>query len=367
MTRPILLIALLAVTTIAQTAPSDHVVLVVLGGGVRTKDTVRHEQNTPNLKRIAEAGALFPSCKVRAATTIAAQRAVLTGVMEEAPRERHLRGPHATVGERLRKRGGLAAADVWFVLSGGGGETLLSRSDHVDHGPAFAPCTLAPDVLLSSTLREQLSELGISLPPSESDEQQVNRLLSSLDPDRTGGKVGSGPGSRSRAAVTRFLLEEAVRPESGKAGESDARALRAAQALFLGGRPRFMCVVLRDAAIAGRSAQRYTEVLKRNDAGIGALWDGIQKDPELAKTTTFIVVSDHGRNRKVDAKGALGYDDGSHDATRVALIIQGSRFKRKETIRIAVNTIDVAPTICHLLGVKSKGLKGRTVRAAFKD
>ena len=166
-------------------------------------------------------------------------------------------------------------------------------------------------------------------------------------------------------AVTRFLLSELERNPDTEVGGSDARALRAAKAVLTGGRPRFLSVVLRDAAVGGRSMTDYEKVLKRNDAGIGALWDAIQADAALKKDTNLIVVSDHGRNRKVDGSGGLGYDDGSHDATRVALLCAGLAFKRKERVRVAVNTIDVVPTICHLFGFKPATTKGKVARTAF--
>lgn len=364
MTARLLCIALLLAPASAQ--DPGHVVLIVLGGGVRTKDTLRHETNTPNLKRIAEAGVLMPSCKIETKSRIAAQRAVMTGVLEEAPRERHLAGPHPTLGEILRKDGKLPASDVWFVVSGGGGETLLGSSGHADYGPEYAPSTLAPDLVLSSTLKEQLTEMGVADPPTEADEAELLRLLAAIDTKRAGSATAVDPGSAGRTAVARFILEELARKDEGRPGEGDARALRAASSILLRARPRFLCVVLRDAVVAGRSFKNYEEVLKRNDAALGTLWDAVQKDEQLKGKTTFVVVSDHGRNRKVDAKGGLGYDDASHDATRVALILQGPKFKRKETIRIAVHTIDVAPTICHLFGFKAATAKGKVVRTAMQ-
>ena len=361
----LLCIALFVVPAAAQAGDPGHVVLIVLGGGVRTKDTLKHETNTPNLKRIAEAGVVMPSCKIEAKLPIAAQRALMTGVMEEQPRERHLPSPHPTIGEILRKDGQLPASEVWFVVSGGGGETLLGSSDHAEYGPDYAPSTLAPDVVLSPTLKEQLSEMGVTDPPTRADETALIRLLEAIDTSRAGSATAVDPGASGRAAVARFVLEELLRKDTGKPGEGDARALRAASSVLLGARPKFLCVMLRDATIANRSYKNYEEVLKRNDLAIGALWDAAQKDPQLANKTTFVVVSDHGRNRKLDAKGALGYDDGTHDATRVALIFQGHRFKRKETIRIAVNTIDVVPTICHLFGIKATTAKGKIVRTAL--
>ncbi|NRA94760.1 MAG: sulfatase-like hydrolase/transferase [Planctomycetes bacterium] len=361
----LLCIAALLSPAAAQDSDPGHVVLIVLGGGVRTKDTLKHEGNTLNLKRIAEAGVLMPSCKIEAKLPVAAQRAVMAGVLEEAPRERHLPGPHPTIGEILRKDGKLPASDVWFIVSGGGGETLLSTSDHAEYGPAYAPSTLAPDLVLSETLKEQLSEMGVSDPPTDADEAELIRLLGAIDTTRAGSATAADPGAAGRAAVARFMLEELLRTDTGKPGEGDARALRAASSILLRARPKFLCVMLRDAAVAARSHQIYEEVLKRNDLAIGTLWDAVQKHTQLADKTTFVVVSDHGRNRKVDAKGGLGYDDGSHDATRVALIFQGPRFKRKETIRIAVHTIDVVPTICHLFGIKAATAKGKVVRTAL--
>lgn len=356
-------LALCGRTTSAQQDP--RVVLIVLGGGVRTKDTFNHESNTPHLKRIAEEGILFASCRLAAKTPISAQRAVLTGALEETPRERHLRGPLPTIGELLRKDGKLDASDVWFVGSGGGGERLLAYSDHQDYGRAFAPSTLFPDVVLSPTLREQLDELGLAGPATDEEDAAVLRLTRVLETERAGKAVTADPGGPARAAISRFLIEELNREPEMQVGGSDARALRAATAIVTRARPRFLCVLLRDCSVAGRSHADYTKVLRRNDAAIGALWDAIQKDATLKGSTNFIVVSDHGRNRKVDAGGGLGYDDGSHDATRVALLCAGPAFKRKEKLRVAVNTIDVVPTICHLFGFKAETATGRVARSAL--
>ncbi|MAG55988.1 MAG: hypothetical protein CMJ83_06835 [Planctomycetes bacterium] len=341
----------------------QRVVLVMLGGGVRVRDTFLHADRTPHLRRIGALGALSTSCKVPIVTPEIGQRGVFAGVVEEAdPRPRNLRGPFPSIFEYLRKDASLAASDVWFVPSGTGSETLLGHSDHVDYGPRFGPSTFSPDAVVSGPLREALKKMDVAAPANQAEAKELLRLLASLDKKHAAGALANAPGGAALLALQRFVVAEIALKDDAGPGAGDARALRAAQALVTGARPRMCGVALRDAAIAGRSERDYLAVLGRVDAAIGALWDAIQADPKSKADTSLIVVSDHGRNRKAAPKGGLGFDDGSTSTNRVGLLCAGPPFKRKEKIRSSVNTIDVVPTICHLFGIKAGFAKGRVAR-----
>ena len=69
-------------------------------------------------------------------------------------------------------------------------------------------------------------------------------------------------------------------PESDIVISSRVRLARNLLSIF---KPRVTAVVLQNADVAHGSFNGYSEVIRRNDAAIGELWQAVQADPELAE------------------------------------------------------------------------------------
>jgi uncharacterized protein (DUF1501 family) len=138
----------------------------------------------------------------------------------------------------------------------------------------------------------------------------------------------------------------------------DARALRAARTVLRVHRPRLLVVRLGQADVAHEDLFAHWEVLKRNDAGIARLREELESDPALARTA-LLVVADLGRNASQNAAGGYDHDDGSEDATTVALVALGAGVRKGATVRPPLDVRDLCPTIGRLLGFPTPFAEGR--------
>ena len=72
-----------------------------------------------------------------------------------------------------------------------------------------------------------------------------------------------------------------------------------------------------------------------------------------------MVLPEFGRDRNLNQRNGLDHGDNSPDLRRVAMFAAGPDFKQGKTVRKDMKSIDVCPTICELLGVKSEHTKGK--------
>src|SRR5262245_3205086 len=81
---------------------TKRVVLVVFGGGVRSRETLQSD-NVPNLSRLAAEGVAFPVTYAENVGHYGAAMSIFTGVTESFGIRENDRSPHATLFELLRK------------------------------------------------------------------------------------------------------------------------------------------------------------------------------------------------------------------------------------------------------------------------
>jgi arylsulfatase A-like enzyme len=126
-----------------------------------------------------------------------------------------------------------------------------------------------------------------------------------------------------------------------------------------------MGIGLQNADVAHNSFNAYTEVIRRNDEEIGKLWDAIQGDPELKATTTILVLPEFGRDKDLNQRNGLDHGDRSDELGKVAMFAAGPDFKRGTQSLAEFQTIDVAPTLCALMGAKAEHSKAKALREIY--
>ena len=126
--------------------------------------------------------------------------------------------------------------------------------------------------------------------------------------------------------------------------------------------PTMLGVVLQNADIAHGSYNGYTSVIQNADRQIGVLWDSIQADPELRDSTSIMVLPEFGRDSNLNQRNGLDHGDNGPDLRKVAMIAAGPDFKQGKTISKDFKSIDITPTACALMGVKSEHAKGRVLK-----
>ncbi len=347
---------------------TKRVVVVVFGGGVRTRETFESD-NVPNLRRIAEQGVLYPATRVENNGHYAAALSVLTGVTESFGIRENERTDNPTLFEYVRKEAGLPASEVWLSTSGSEQETNYSHSLHAGYGRRYGANLIGGEGIFNAEFREVLGGEGGLRAPNAAQEALLAKLRGAIDTPlpALGGEGGLGNDAETSARIESYILEEL---RGGTAaitglGANDAKALRVARNLLAIFRPRLLGVTLRNPDVAHGSFNDYVSVIRRNDAEIGALWTAIGQDPELADSTALIVVPEFGRDRDLNERRGLDHGDDSSELHRVALLAWGPDFKRGKVESREVRSIDVAPTVAKMFGVSAPGARGTVIPGLF--
>lgn len=341
----------------ALQARPKRAILVALAGGIRTRETFGSPANVPNLQRIAEQGVVYSRTRASNLGHFGATLSIFTGIAEPRGIRDNTRGTDPTLFEYLRKDLGWAANDVWVSTSGGVQEANVSYSLHPEYGQAFGANTLDGDGIFNAEFKKILEAYGR---PREM-EAREGELLDQMR-NAIGSKAGAErPDGEALARVERFLLDELRRGTQDLTGlgASDAKAFRVARNLLAVFRPRLLSVVARDADVAHRSFNDYVQVIRRNDAMLGELFDALQADSELAGSTALFVLPEFGRDADLNSRRGLDHGDGSDDLRQVTLVCWGQDFRRGVTVQEEVRTIDVCNTLCDHLGANPRYARGK--------
>ena len=257
---------------------TKHVVLVIMAGGVRSRETFGSPNQVPNLVGLAEEGVLFTRLRTANLGHFGASMSIVTGISEARGIRDNSRAPDPTLFEYVRKDLGLSASDVWVTTSGGAQQVNYAYGLHPDYGQRYGATTLDGDGIFNEEFKGIVAQLGTPRPFTGGDADRVAELRRVL----RGGAPPSAMES-SRARVERYILEELGRGVTGMtgAGAGDAKAIQLARNLLSVFRPRLIGVVLQQADIAHGSFNGYTEVIRRNDAAIGELVAAIRGDETL--------------------------------------------------------------------------------------
>lgn len=349
--------ALAARAAHASRRKTERVVLVAFAGGVRTKETFGTPGNVPNLTAMADEGVLFTRMRTANLGHFGAALSIFTGISEPRGIRENARGPDPTLFEYLRKDLGLAAGDVWVATSGGAQQTNYAYGLHPDYGPRYGATTLDGDGIFNREFKDLLTRYGMPEPMAEGEKELLDELRRGVR-----GPGGADPvrEAESLARVEGYILSELTRGTTDitGVGAGDAKALRLARNLLSLFKPKVTGVVLQDADVAHGSFNGYQEVVRRNDAAIGELMAAIREDDELAGTTAVFVLPEFGRDTDLNSRRGLDHGDGSDDLRWVTCVAWGPDFGRGKVDRNGHEVIDVAPTICHLLGAEPKHAKG---------
>ncbi|HED66261.1 MAG TPA: hypothetical protein ENJ09_11975 [Planctomycetes bacterium] len=341
-----------------------RVILVAFAGGVRTRETLGTPGNVPNLMRMAREGVVFPRVRTENLGHFGAAMTLFTGISEARGIRDNARGGDPTVFEYVRKELGWPADQVWISTSGGAQQANYSYSLHPDYGEAYGANTLDGDGVFNAEFRSIVDAYGKPKELSPREAELLARMRAAL---LAGREEDSQEDAASFARVESFLFDELRNGTADLrgAGAADAKALRVARNLMAVFRPGLLGVVLQRADVAHGSYNAYVEVIRRNDAMLGELFDAVRKDPELADSTAIFVVPEFGRDKDLNVRRGLDHGDGSDDLRRVAMVAWGPDFRRGAEVLEDVRSIDLCPTVCELLGARARHSRGRRLRQLF--
>ncbi len=341
---------------------TKHVVLVVMSGGVRSRETFGSPAQVPNLVKMADEGVLFTRLRTANLGHFGASMSIVTGISEARGIRDNARGPDPTLFEYVRKDLGLSAQDVWVATAGGAQQVNYAYGTHSEYGARYGATTLDGDGVFNEEFKALVKRFGTPRPFGEEPAAKVDGLRRAL----RGGKP-AGDEAASRARVERYILDElgGGTTELRGAGAGDAKALRLARNLLTVFRPKLIGVVLQNADIAHGSFNGYSEVIRRNDAAIGELIQSIRGDAQLRDSTAVIVLPEFGRDSDLNTRRGLDHGDGSDDLRFVHGVAWGPDFRKNVVVKDDRRTIDMTPTIAHMFGAKARLSKGSVLREVF--
>ena len=350
----------------AKKRKTRHIVLVAFAGGVRSKETIHTPANIPNLMRIGSAGVICPNVSVINNGHFGATMSIFTGITEYRGIRENARGENPTVFEYVRKGRELGSQAAWLSTSGGAQQRNLVYSSHEDYGEQYGANLIDAEGIFNTEFEKVIRSFGKPSVPREAEEAAVAKLRGAMErPPVVKGGLDNDPATVQR--IQRYILEEIAGRTARITGpgSSDARAIAVAVSVLRIFKPTLLGIVLQNADVAHSSYNAYVEVIRRADAQLGRLWDSIQADPELRETTSVLVLPEFGRDRSLNQRNGLDHGDSSPDLLKVGMIAAGPDFKKGKTITKDMRSIDVCPTICELMGVRSREAKGRVMSPIF--
>lgn len=352
---------------LAAARKTKRVVLVVFGGGVRTRETLLSD-NTPNLRRIADAGVLYPRTAVRNNGHYGAAVSIFSGSFEVFGIREQARPQTPTLFEIIRKQTGLSASDVWLSTAGGDQETNYAYSSASGYGAAYGANLIGAEGIFNAEFKQLVVGQGGLRGVDAEAEQTLGGMRAAVDtPLPVLGDDGLGNDPAASARIEQYILEELRGSASSITGlgANDAKAMLVARNLMGIFKPRLMAVTLRAPDVAHGSFNDYVTVIRRNDEELGRLFDAITGDPELSESTALFVLPEFGRDRDFNQRRGLDHGDSSKELNEVATVAWGPDFRSGKVHDREVRSIDVAPTIVSLFGGRMGPRTGTTLPGLF--
>jgi hypothetical protein len=343
------------------TAPkTKRVVLLVFGGGVRSRETIQSD-NVPNLRKLADEGVLFPSTHVENVGHYGAAMSILTGVTENFGIRENDRSPHPTVFEVVRRSAGLPASQCWLSTSGSDQETNYAYGTDSHYGARYGANLIGGEGLFNAEFRELMggdAALAHGDPAQDALIAKLRGAVRTPLPAEGSGGVGNDPDSNAR--IESYILEElrGGTSEITGLGANDAKAMRVARNLLGIFKPRLLAITLRNADVAHGSFNDYVQVIRRNDEELGRLLAALRSDPELRDSTAVFVLPEFGRDRDLNLRRGLDHGADSDELHKVALVAWGPDFRKGRVVNQEVRSLDVMPTVAGLFGAPAGSARG---------
>jgi hypothetical protein len=352
---------------LAGARKTKRVILVVFGGGVRSRDTILSD-NVPNMARMAAEGVVFPNTVVRNNGHYGAAVSILSGSFEVFGIRENARPSMPTLFEIVRKQAGLAASDVWLSTSGSDQETNYAYSTAAGYGAPYGANLIGGEGIFNAEFKDLVvGDAGLRS-VNASDEKMLGLLRGAMAtplPTEDGGGLQNSAAATAR--IETFILDELRGGASDITGlgSNDAKAMHVARNLMSIFRPKLLGVTLRNPDVAHGSYNDYVTVIRRNDEELGKLFDAVAGDPDLADSTAIMVLPEFGRDRDFNARRGLDHGDGSDELNKVALVAWGPDFKRGKVDTREIRSIDVTPTIVSMFGARTGAKTGSVIPGLF--
>lgn len=404
---------------------ANHVVFVLFAGGIRQQESVEQQylagqgfttegnimenmlvgappstnfvynQWTPiQSQPLMKQGTLFSEVRYAQGPTghYNGHTVAMTGKYTETGLNLNVNPDHPTIFEYYRKHSDPAksAMNSWWLSEGLGPYPSLNYSRHPLYGSQYGANYLRPLSILGQTGQSQLSNALAYQPDDVQRILNVKRILDNSFANTAEDLPGIQNTPEDRERIKNFTLKSIEDLQNGAFDfatpgnninllTGDLVNISMAWRVLDEFAPELMVINTTNLDICHDNFSAYIDFLHRADYGVGWLWDRIQSHPVLKDDTIMICMPEHGRNQNpntlTDANGLLAYDHTSDANSRrlFALIVGPQGTVVQDQVlgspgNPAAESIDIVPTIAHILGVDTAipgFLPGRVLSEAF--
>jgi hypothetical protein len=290
-----------------------------------------------------------------------------------------------TIFEFFRKHhpDGARGLNTWWISDQSGPFPFLQYSSHSKYGYEYAANMIHPSTLFKYNFTDELPEESV---------HQVKALMKKVNEIRVSDKSSSMNPFPLNSEADKILLSKFINKTyqssfkdkiqlwdeipSGSVND-DFITLYTASEILTTFHPSLLVVNIQDSDIAHSNFTDYCKNLNKADFALAKMWQTIQNDPILKDNTVLVVVPEFGRNAThnslIDAYGRYAVDHtGDAQSMQMFCLIAGPEgvIQQNKVVKEKVGeTIDILPTIAHLMGfhdkIPSYLLKGKVLHEAL--
>ena len=404
---------------------ADHVVFVLFAGGIRNQESVKQlylqSQGHPESGNVMEniltgaypsnnyvynpwnkiltnslqsQGSLFPEMRYAQGPTghYNGHTVAMTGVYTETGLNLNINPANPTVFEYYRKHSDPArsALNAWWISEGLGPYPSLNYSRDPDYGPVYGANYIRPATVFGDLGQKLYSDASYFQPDEIARMEKIMSFLNVAFDKEADDLPGVINTRDDKERIKKFYLDilngnnpiEYPMPPGTAMNEltGDLINIAAAWKVLDEFSPELTVINTFNLDICHSNFSQYLQFLHKADYGVGWLWNKIQSHPEMANNTIMICMPEHGRNNDpnslVDAHNLFAYDHtGDENSREIFGLIAGPQGIVKQDVKYGDpsnpvgESIDIVPTIAHILGFDSEippgRLPGRVLTEAF--
>jgi hypothetical protein len=335
----------------AALPPTPKTIVVTFGGGARDEETFAPEgqRYIPRLLEELIPQATFYTQVINRGILghYVANAGLATGCYETFDNFMPIAPSNPTIFEYYRRDRQRTASDVWAIAPSNGFDHI-GESSHALYGHGLGATVVLPKQLLTLANHHAVADYDQLL--RDNYESPIASPLTAKRQDSLHGMA-----ELMKLSMDDFLAH-ARRSQS-----PDELSLYIAQHVMKTVAPSLLWITLHDIDIAHSGAfSLYTEAITRTDSICADLWKSVQSNPEYAGKTNLFILPDFGRDSDISpgGNGFQHHRTGDALSRTTWLMAMGPNIRQGVTVDRPVQSVDLVPTLAHLLGCNARFSSG---------
>ncbi len=263
---------------------------------------------------------------------------------------------------------GASALNAWWVSDQNGPFPYLQYSQHSKYGYKYAANMVQPSTLFRYNFAENLSDESM---------KHVKQLMKIVNELKVGGPNIKNEHFPLNTESEKLMLSNFINKVYQNSFKDQIRlwdeipenlvnddliTIYTASEILETFLPSLLVVNIQDSDIGHSNFTDYCKNLYKADYALAKLWNTIQNNPALKDNTVLIAAPEFGRNANsnslIDSNGRYAVDHtGDSQSTKIFCLLAGPKdviHQNKVVTEKYGETIDIIPTIAHLMGFEDK-------------